>query len=152
MFAGEPLAFSQNRMMPAAILASVFIAREQQSIGDNNTKAAGDTNIMDQANDQGIRDLKALGAEGHASLCFHDLSFVLEHKENRPPDRNKCQGLSAGVQDQRFCQLGSPRDEPAKPPALYPLTENFRKEKAPERALLFFHVGDYEINGLPVDQ
>ena len=75
VIARERFARLQLDLKPAAVLAAVAIAREEERVGDLAAESAGDVNEPRQPDDCRARKRESLGADHLVVICLDDLGL-----------------------------------------------------------------------------
>src|SRR2546425_2716436 len=93
----QALPVPQLLLVPAAELAAVVVAGEEERVRDLTAEAAGDVNEFDEADDGGAWDGKSLAMYRRA-VRLDDLCLVIDHEPQRPAHGHHSQRLERGVE------------------------------------------------------
>jgi hypothetical protein len=105
--AREALALPQPGLRPAAVLAGVGIAGEEEGVGDLAPEAAGNMHEADEADDDRARQLDARTSYRFVLIGLDDLRLAVDHKPKRTTGGDHREGFERGVQGEAPHQMGS---------------------------------------------
>src|SRR5690606_3156998 len=81
--AREALALPQPRLRPAAVLAGVGVAGEEEGVGDLAPEAAGDVHEADKADDDRAREVDARTSYRFVLIGLDNLCLAVDDQPQR---------------------------------------------------------------------
>src|ERR1043165_290256 len=97
MIARQRLARLELHHVPAAVLAAVMVAREQERVRDLPAEAPRDVNELREANDRRPRQREALGADNAIRIGLDDLSLAVDDQTQSAPHGHHRERLERSV-------------------------------------------------------
>jgi len=97
MISSQELSSAQFGIAPAAILASVFIASEQEGIGHLPAKASRHVYEANEPNYQRDRDTLVLGPKVPFRVGFQHFGLLVQDQPHGPASGNNREGFVRGV-------------------------------------------------------
>jgi hypothetical protein len=83
MIAGERLSRTEGARRPAAVLARIVVAREQERVGDLPAEPSRHVNELCESNDERARERKTRGADQPVAVGLDNFGLAVNDQPER---------------------------------------------------------------------
>src|SRR3954470_23397993 len=100
MIAGERLTHLELRRVPATVLATVAVTREEEGVRHLPAESTRHVNELRESDDHWPWHRESLGADHFILVYFDDLGLPIDHEAKRPSHRDHRERLERRIQSQ----------------------------------------------------